>query len=225
MRDRERRLRCGRRARAGRRLPLTAAANELRGARASGSWPSRVARRRRCSSRGSSRSAIRRAPDSAALVAELRSLGVRTVMVTGDAPATAAIVARAVGLEGAMCPPGPIRDAVRPEQFAVFAGVLPEDKFQLVKAVPERRAHGRHVRRRRQRRARAAPGADGHRRIDRDRRRQVGRRHRADQHPASPASSLRSRKAHHVPAHPHLHAELGHQEDRAGAASSPSAWS
>jgi H+-transporting ATPase len=72
--------------------------------------------------------------DSAALVAELHGLGVRTVMVTGDAPATAAIVARAVGLGGAICPPGPIPDAVHPEQFAVFAGVLPEDKYKLVKA-------------------------------------------------------------------------------------------
>ena len=73
-------------------------------------------------------------PDSAALVTELRGLGVRTVMVTGDAPATAAIVAHAVGLEGAVCPPGPIPDSVHPEQFAVFAGVLPEDKYKLVKA-------------------------------------------------------------------------------------------
>jgi H+-transporting ATPase len=72
--------------------------------------------------------------DSAALVAEMRTLGVRTVMVTGDAPATAAIAARAVGLDGAVCPPGPIGDAVKPEQFAVFAGVLPEDKYKLVKA-------------------------------------------------------------------------------------------
>jgi len=72
--------------------------------------------------------------DSAALVTELHDLGVRMVMVTGDAPATAAIVAKAVGLEGAVCPPGPIPDAVQPEQFAVFAGVLPEDKFKLVKA-------------------------------------------------------------------------------------------
>jgi len=71
---------------------------------------------------------------SAALVSELHGLGVRTVMVTGDAPATAAIVAKAVGLDGAICPPGPIPDAVRPEQFAVFAGVLPEDKYKLVKA-------------------------------------------------------------------------------------------
>ena len=72
--------------------------------------------------------------DSAELVTELHGLGVRTVMVTGDAPATAAIVARAVGLDGAVCPPGPIPDSVHPEQFAVYAGVLPEDKYKLVKA-------------------------------------------------------------------------------------------
>jgi H+-transporting ATPase len=61
-------------------------------------------------------------------------LGVRTVMVTGDAPQTAAIVAKAVGMDGAVCPPGPIPDAVNPDQFAVYAGVLPEDKYKLVKA-------------------------------------------------------------------------------------------
>jgi len=72
--------------------------------------------------------------DSAALISELHGLGVRTVMVTGDAPATAAIVAKAVGLNGTICPPGPIPDAVHPEQFSVFAGVLPEDKYKLVKA-------------------------------------------------------------------------------------------
>jgi len=72
--------------------------------------------------------------DSATLVSELRGLGVRTVMVTGDAPATAAIVAHAVGLDGATCPAGPIPELVRPDDFAVFAGVLPEDKYALVKA-------------------------------------------------------------------------------------------
>jgi H+-transporting ATPase len=72
--------------------------------------------------------------DSAALVAELRTLGVRTVMVTGDAPTTATVAARAMGLEGAVCPPGPIPDCIRPEDFAVFAGVLPEDKYHLVEA-------------------------------------------------------------------------------------------
>ncbi len=73
-------------------------------------------------------------PEAAALIAELRGLGVNTVMVTGDAPATAAIVAQAVGLDGLVCPAGPIPDRVSPEQFAVFAGVLPEDKYKLVKA-------------------------------------------------------------------------------------------
>ena len=78
--------------------------------------------------------------ESAALVAELRTLGVRTVMVTGDAPATAAIVAREVGLEETVCPSGPRPGVpgapgnVRPQDFAVFAGVLPEGKYDLVKA-------------------------------------------------------------------------------------------
>jgi H+-transporting ATPase len=72
--------------------------------------------------------------DSAALVGELRSLGVRTVMITGDALETASIIAQAVGLQGAACPPGPIPDHVSPESYALFAGVLPEDKYKLVKA-------------------------------------------------------------------------------------------
>lgn len=72
--------------------------------------------------------------DSAALITELHTLGVRTVMVTGDAAATAAIVAHAVGLDGAVSPPGNIPDLVRAEDFAVFAGVLPEGKYKLVQA-------------------------------------------------------------------------------------------
>jgi H+-transporting ATPase len=72
--------------------------------------------------------------DSASLISELKALGVRTVMVTGDAPATAAIVAREVGLDGTVCPPGAIPDGVKPQDFAVFAGILPEGKFNLVKA-------------------------------------------------------------------------------------------
>ncbi len=72
--------------------------------------------------------------DSATLVRELAGLGVRTIMVTGDAAQTARVVARAVGLEGTLCPPGPIPESVRPERYAVYAGVLPEDKYKLVKA-------------------------------------------------------------------------------------------
>jgi H+-transporting ATPase len=59
---------------------------------------------------------------------------VRTVIVTGDAPATAVTVAHAVGLDGPACAAGHIPSSVHPEDFAVFAGVLPEDKFKLVKA-------------------------------------------------------------------------------------------
>ena len=73
-------------------------------------------------------------PDAAALVKELGALGVRTVIVTGDAPTTAKIIARDVGVEGDVCPPGPIPAGVRPESFAVFAGVMPEDKYHLVQA-------------------------------------------------------------------------------------------
>ncbi|CAB3774044.1 HAD-IC family P-type ATPase [Paraburkholderia humisilvae] len=72
--------------------------------------------------------------DSAALIKELHGLGVRVVMVTGDAPATAAIVAQAIGLTGPTCPAGYVPDQVEPQAFAVFAGVLPEDKYKLVKA-------------------------------------------------------------------------------------------
>jgi H+-transporting ATPase len=74
-------------------------------------------------------------PDSRPLLDELRSLGVRPVMVTGDAAATAATVAKAIGLEGAVCPAGKIPESVGPDDFAVYAGVFPEDKFRLVKAL------------------------------------------------------------------------------------------
>ncbi len=78
--------------------------------------------------------------DSPGLLAELRSLGVRTVMVTGDAAATAATVAHAIGLDGPVCPPGDIPESVGPDDFAVYAGVFPEQKFRLVKAF-QRRGH------------------------------------------------------------------------------------
>jgi H+-transporting ATPase len=79
-------------------------------------------------------------PDSAQLLAELRAIGVRSVMVTGDAATTAATVAHKIGLDGPVCPPGQIPDSVGPQDFAVYAGVFPEQKFQLVKAF-ERSGH------------------------------------------------------------------------------------
>jgi len=72
--------------------------------------------------------------DSATLITSLSSLGVRTVMVTGDAPATALIVARVVGIDDKPFPQGPIPATLQPDQHTIFSGVLPEDKYNLVKA-------------------------------------------------------------------------------------------
>jgi len=72
--------------------------------------------------------------DSVSLISELHSLGVGTVMVTGDASITAAIVAHDIGLDGAVCPPGKLPESIEPADFAVFAGILPEGKYDLVKA-------------------------------------------------------------------------------------------
>jgi H+-transporting ATPase len=73
-------------------------------------------------------------PDARPLIAELGRLGVKTVMVTGDAAPTATVVARAVGLEGPVSPAGSFPESARSDQYAVFAGVFPEDKFHIVRA-------------------------------------------------------------------------------------------
>jgi H+-transporting ATPase len=74
--------------------------------------------------------------DSKPLIARLRQLGVRVMMVTGDGPLTARAVASQVGIGGAPCPPdvlrGEIHEAV--QQCGVIAGVFPEDKMRLVEA-------------------------------------------------------------------------------------------
>ncbi len=72
--------------------------------------------------------------EAAACIARLKSMGVAVVMVTGDAAVTAAVIAKAIGLEGKVAPSGEIIESVHPNDYAVFAGVLPEDKFKLVKA-------------------------------------------------------------------------------------------
>ena len=70
--------------------------------------------------------------DSAGFIKQLHSLGVRTIMVTGDAAATAEAVARTIGMNGPICPTGSIPEGLLPESFEVFARVLPEDKYRLV---------------------------------------------------------------------------------------------
>lgn len=73
--------------------------------------------------------------DSRALVERLSGLGVRTVMVTGDAAGTAQVIAREVGIEGRVSQTAAVGDSDDLEGFGVFAGVLPEDKYALVKAL------------------------------------------------------------------------------------------
>jgi len=71
--------------------------------------------------------------DAATLVTQLGALGVRTVMVTGDAPATARVVAGAVGITGPVWAITPLADDLKAETYSIYAGVLPEDKYRLVK--------------------------------------------------------------------------------------------
>ena len=79
--------------------------------------------------------------DSAKLVAALREMGVRTVMVTGDSPVTAAAIARRVGISGEVSSPERLSDDLRAEEFGVFARAIPEEKFRLVQALQ----HAHHV--------------------------------------------------------------------------------
>lgn len=73
--------------------------------------------------------------DSAGLIAALRDMRVRTVMVTGDSAVTAAAIAREVGIAESVCPPKLFSDPRSAEAFSVFARVVPEDKYRLVKAL------------------------------------------------------------------------------------------
>jgi H+-transporting ATPase len=78
--------------------------------------------------------------DSAGLVAALRGLGVRTVMVTGDSAVTAAVIARKVGIDDRVCPPERLGVGLDSGEFGVFARVVPEQKYRLVTAL-QRQGH------------------------------------------------------------------------------------
>lgn len=75
--------------------------------------------------------------DSARLVASLQSLGIRVLMVTGDALATARTVATQVGITGQACSSDRVRSDAKDAaaECTIFAGVFPEDKFGLVQGL------------------------------------------------------------------------------------------
>ena len=79
--------------------------------------------------------------DAAGLITALHDLGVRVVMVTGDAPETASVIAKSVGITGDVCDSATLETLAAPGDYGVFAGVFPEQKFRLVKLFQ----HGGHV--------------------------------------------------------------------------------
>ncbi|HHT1170748.1 TPA: HAD-IC family P-type ATPase, partial [Klebsiella michiganensis] len=73
--------------------------------------------------------------DAETLVRDIRSLGIRIIMVTGDTVDTARVISRQVGLgdrfgDAAM-------DLQTPHHFDAFANFYPEDKFRLVRSLQE----------------------------------------------------------------------------------------
>jgi len=82
--------------------------------------------------------------DSAGLIAHLGDLGVRVVMVTGDGLATAAAIARSVGIGDRVAPATELREhadtALGLDDLSdVYAEVLPEDKLHLVSRLQQTR--------------------------------------------------------------------------------------
>jgi H+-transporting ATPase len=73
--------------------------------------------------------------EAPSFIADLRGMGVRTMMVTGDSATTAAAIARAVGIEGGVCLADHLTDDMNTDALGVFARVVPEQKFKLVKAL------------------------------------------------------------------------------------------
>jgi hypothetical protein len=75
--------------------------------------------------------------------AELRRMGIKTVMITGDNPLTAAAIAAEAGVDD------------------FLAEATPEAKLKTDPRLPGQGAHGRHDGRRHERRARAGAGGRG----------------------------------------------------------------
>lgn len=79
--------------------------------------------------------------DAAAMIRNLGTAGIRTVMLTGDAAGTAEAIARQVGITGRCCSVEHLAEDVNRLDCGVFARVLPEDKLAIVRTLQ----HGGHV--------------------------------------------------------------------------------
>ena len=84
-------------------------------------------------------------PGVAQAVARARRAGIRTVMVTGDHPKTAAAVARQIGIPADRCVTGKELDrwsdaelAQQVERVSIFARVSPRHKLRIVRALKSR---------------------------------------------------------------------------------------
>ena len=139
-----------------------------------------------------------------------RTAGIRPIMITGDHPATAAAIAKELGIGGEQVVTG--RGAGRDERRAtestaqtcsVYARVTAEHKQRIVRALRAKRSSGGHDRRRRERR----PGRGGrrhrHRHGHHRHRRHQGRlRHGADRRQLRLDRQRGRGRARHLRQHP-----------------------
>ena len=82
--------------------------------------------------------------DSRPLVQELRNLGVRTIMLTGDTAITARTIAKRLDIGERVCERKELLEMSKYKEkekglagYDVFGGIYPEDKFNIVKALQD----------------------------------------------------------------------------------------
>ena len=83
-------------------------------------------------------------PDSKTLVHELRNLGVRTIMLTGDTAITARTIAGRLDIGDRVCERKELLELSKTKEgekkladYDVFGGIYPEDKYSIVKALQD----------------------------------------------------------------------------------------
>ncbi len=83
-------------------------------------------------------------PDSKPLVHELRNMGVRTIMLTGDTAITARTIAGRLDIGDRVCERAELLELSKSKEgekkladFDVFGGIYPDDKYNIVKALQD----------------------------------------------------------------------------------------